>query len=547
MRLRIVVPALLAGLILALPPAGSAEDKPVRRVAEVNSGPSLVIRLASIDQLIQNALYLAKLAGKEEEARQGEGVLKALISDKGLEGFDTKRPLALYARFAPKLLESSYALMLPVADEKSVQDLLGRYNLQGQKEKEGIYKIDRVGKSPVPVYYRFTHKYLYITAAQNAENLTDQRLLNPEVVLAGQGTSTASAVINFDQIPEDLRKMALGTAGQYLGVYKALQLPNETEAQRKARAASVDEFAGQLKALLEEGQSLRMQMNINPKAEDLSVSATLTARPGSGLARTLTELGQQSTIGASLLSTDAAANLVLHLAVAEKVRPLLGPALEEGYRTALQRIHEEGPRHLAETVLKAIDPTLKMAELDLGANLVGPGKNNHYTGVLALKVKDGAGIETAIKNTVKELPPQAREKLTLDVDKAAGVSIHRVNPDKTPSGFSGVFGDGPIFFAVRADALLVARGEEAMAQLKKALAGQPRPGKILQLGVSMAQLIPMIARDNKAAPQAASQAFKAKGSDRIEVVLEGGQALQFRAHVRGAVLHFFALAEHLKK
>src|SRR5579872_6590507 len=104
MRLRSTI--LIAFIALAAPalPARAAEKVPV---------PVLVVRLKSIDGLIQDARYLAEAAGKGEEAKQGEKFLRAFIGDNGFEGLDTKKPVDFYGRLAAKIEENDYVLMIP--------------------------------------------------------------------------------------------------------------------------------------------------------------------------------------------------------------------------------------------------------------------------------------------------------------------------------------------------------------------------------------------------------------------------------------------------
>src|SRR4051812_24729750 len=103
---------LFAFLVAAAPalPARAAEK----------AAPALVVRLHSLDDLVADARYLAEQAGKGDEARQLEGILKALAGPKGIEGFDTTRPIGAYARIGATVDETDFALLVPVADEKMV-------------------------------------------------------------------------------------------------------------------------------------------------------------------------------------------------------------------------------------------------------------------------------------------------------------------------------------------------------------------------------------------------------------------------------------------
>ncbi len=542
MRLRLLACSMLAGLIISLSSAQSAE-RPVKRAVQ---GPTLVVRLASLDRLIEDGRYLASLVGKEEEANQGEKLLKAFVGDKGLEGLDIKRPMALYARATPDLVDSSYALMLPIADQQALLDLLGRLGYQGDKGQNDIYKVENLPNLKVPLYYRFANKYLYATIAQNPDNLSDSRLLPPEAVLQADDNSTASVAINFDQVPEQLRDLVMGQVSRRLGEFKAQKLPKETQAQRKLRDAAVVEYAGALKTLLREGQKLSLKLNIDRKANDLSITAQLTAKPGSSLARTLNDLGKQTSIGTTLIGPDSAGIFLAHLALPEKLGKFLGPVLDEGFQLALKQVPEK-EKALVEPLFRSILPTLKMAELDGGWTLRGPGQNEKYTLVAGAKVKKGAGIEQAFRDAVKTVPPDKDVKITLDVDSVAGVKIHKFVSEKPDKDFNSLFGPTVFYVAFRDDALLLALGEDALPALKSVLTATPKAGKVLQIEMAMARWVPVLAREDKRAREAARKAFQGKNAGRLTLVLEGGNGLRLRASMKGEFIRFVALIEEMKK
>src|SRR5205823_6294284 len=114
--------------------------------------PTVLVRLKSLDGLIADARYLVEMAGKEEEAKQAEGFLKAFTGPKGLEGIDTTRPIALYGYLKAEAPESPFALMLPVADEKALLDLLERQGYKRKKGEDDIYEV-ALPNSPLPAFY----------------------------------------------------------------------------------------------------------------------------------------------------------------------------------------------------------------------------------------------------------------------------------------------------------------------------------------------------------------------------------------------------------
>src|SRR5262245_19138816 len=85
------------GLLLVLVgtlPARAAE-------ATVDSANSaLVVRIKSINGLLEDLKYVAKLVGQENEVNMASSYVDGISSDKGLEGIDPKKPIGLYGNLA---------------------------------------------------------------------------------------------------------------------------------------------------------------------------------------------------------------------------------------------------------------------------------------------------------------------------------------------------------------------------------------------------------------------------------------------------------------
>src|SRR5207253_966986 len=128
---------------------------------------------------------------------------------------------------------------------------------------------------------------------------------------------------------------------------------------------------------------------------------------------------------------------------------------------------DEGKREVAKVLLPALKPTARAGTIDVGVDLRGPSKKGLYTVIAAGRVVEGEGIEQAIKKVLAKLPEEAKAPITMDVDKAGGANIHRIMPEKgkVDKGTRELFGEGPIYFAVRTDALFVSFGEGALAAM----------------------------------------------------------------------------------
>ena len=513
-------------------PAGDAKNK-----------PGLVVRLQSVDELLTNVKYLAAFFDAEEPVKQFEALIKQRIGEKGLEGFDTKRPLGLYGDIGPNGIDSQIVAVLPVADEKAVLGLLENLNLKAEKGKDDVYSLN-LEQPPLPIYFRFANKHAYVTLLNPAAVAKD-KLLDPTTLLAGKEGSVLSARLSIDKIPENLKNDAVGQLELLLANAKEQKEPGATEALRKLKGEAIDELARHVVAVLKDGGDLTLDLTVDRKKNDLALEIALAGKPRSPLAASIAEWGKLKSSVAGLVGKDSAANGVLHFALPEGVRKALAPVIDEFFDKELARETDKAKRELASKVFKAVAPTLKAGELDLALDLRGPSDKKLYTLVAGLKVKDGEFIEKAARDLMKELPPRERDLIKLDVDKAGSVKIHQIDVGPLmPDSLVQTFGNNPVYVAFRSDAMFAALGEKGLSALKDAVAAPPAVAAPLKLEVSVARLAALIGHTEARAARAAEQAFgKDPNSDKVRVVIEGGPALRLRVEMKAQVLKFIGLLQ----
>ena len=215
--------------------------------------------MRSLDGLASDFRYLAKALDKEEQGKQFDGFFKTAIDGKGI---DTKRPWGFYAQVHDDIESSSAVALLPVSDNKAFLKLLEKFNVEAEKDDDGIYKLE-VPKSPVPVFLRFTKKYAYL-AVKNKSALDDKELLDPERVLAGDaGLMTVS--LHIDQVPEKFRDQIIEATKAAAAREADKKDEDETEYHRQGRIIGATFAAKQIAAIMNDGGSLSLRLDVNQK------------------------------------------------------------------------------------------------------------------------------------------------------------------------------------------------------------------------------------------------------------------------------------------
>jgi hypothetical protein len=549
----------LLGLMLILPAVAPAADDPAGK-------PAMIMSVASYEQLRANVFYLARLAGQDEAAVLLDAQIEAQAGD-GLAGIDRKKPAGAYGWVGPHGDDSAFVLLVPVADQAAFIRLLEHFNITARLGGDGIYNAN-VERVPDPVFFRFADGYAYVTIRDKSV-LADSRLLPPGDVLAGQGcsgrdqkpgslvdywsqgslvdplcrnpeTSVLSLTFNVDRVPDEFKDMLLEEIDLELSIAKVRDAPLfETELQKKFRLLTLDEIAKGIRTLFREGGESSVRLDLDRRAGDIALIYSVEGKPGSTMAAAIQDLADSRSTMAGLTRKDAAFNLQVNERVPEKMREMFGTLIEEGRQQGLANAKDPADRAALIAVLDAIMPTAKAAELDYAVSMLGPGRDGLYTIVAGLKVKDGGKLEQAVRATVSTQKAPPGTEIAFDVDKAGPVGVHMVT-FKPDEDWRRIFGDGPLYFAFRDDAVLLAVGADGLGVLKDDLTVAPAMGKVMDMQFAVSRLTPL-SKDRKGeAKEIARRVFTDERDDRFRMTLEGGKAMKLRLAMKTKLIEYFS-------
>ncbi len=530
----------LTGVFAVPGPARSAAGDSARP-------PTLIVRVRSLDSVLADVKYFLTLAGREEDVKNLDDAIKKTFP-KGFEGIDSKRPLGLYGTLDPdgNLQESIPVLLVPIVDEKAFLGLLENLTKQtAKKEDDGVFVLGNE-ESRVPIYVRFASRYAYVTAREKTA-LAPKALLAPDKALPRGRSETLSAVFRIDQIPEAFKQIILSYTENKLADVQDRKVAGETATQHAFKVQAAKELAGQFARLIKDGHELTLRLNIDRQANELSAELSLTGKEESKLAATIAAFADTPSLFAGLFSSDSAMKMLIHGALPDSLRKTLESVIDEGIHSGLQKEKDPIKRGQAAKLFDALAPSVKAGEVDAAVNLRGPAANQHYTVVAGIKLKKGEDLEDTVRDLVGNLPEAERAKFKLDVDTAGEVKIHRVDLQKDfDAEARRHFGNNPVYFAIRSNALVVAAGEGGLSALKEALAAQPKTAPPLQIEMSVARLVALMGKEHNREPRrVAQEAFgdSAKNNDKLRITIEGGKALKVRLEMKSSVVKFISLVD----
>jgi hypothetical protein len=517
--------------------------------AQKDVGPALEVRVRSVNDLLDKAEYLGDIVNQGEAAKQGAVFVRGLADAKtGLEGVDTARPFGLYGSLTPNVVDSPVVLMIPVADEKAVLNLLStRLSLDPKKGEDGSYEV-RVPNVPVPLFFRFAHQTLYVTA-QSAKGIDPSRLIEPKAFFAGMDESVASVRVHLDRIPEDVKNTALGQFELNLNDAKERAEPNETPAQKKLRVWALDRLMGTFQSVLADGKDLSIRLLVDPKTDNLTAEATFTARSGSGIAKVVNGIGKQTGKAVALAGVkNPVASVGVRYSIPETVRKELEPVIDALIAEQLDKV-KGSDRQGAKMALEAIAPTLKAGELDAGFVITGDQTKLGLVG--ALGVAEGTGIEKTIKQFAP-FAPEDKAKFEFDVRKSAGLTLHKVavpSPELKAS-----FGTETVWLAT-SDKLLALSIESDGKSLEEAVTARMTEGVthngVLKAEFSVARILAAVEKQLSAEKikQLTTEVFPegVVSKDTASMTIEGGDALKLQFNLKGKAMKLAVLVDQEKK
>jgi len=515
------------------------------------TGPAVLIRVQSINDLLKTADYLRTLAPEEfaEQIKQGIDAIKAFIDDKkGLEGIDVTKPIGAYITFKEDFGETPpVVVLIPVADKdtvmKAIEDRLG---LTVEKEKDGVFKT-QADQIPFPIYFRFANDYAYVTINDSA-NIDAKSLPKPADILVGKPEHIISASVRIDRLPDALKKMAIAAIENQLAAAKEQPIPNAPKSLLDFRDKAVDELVLNLKHILEGGEEASLRLNVDPKKDEVAIEIEMKGTKSSQLAKDIKSIQQnKSVVGGALAFPDTALSLNVSVSLAKSLKAMLPKVVDD----ALEELKKQDliPGDIlnkAEPLIKALLPTVKAGDLDLGVSMIGPDKNDKFTLLAGVKVVEGKKIEEAVKETVKkELPPEISALFVLDAEKLSnGSMMHTVKlSDFIDEKTEKVIGKNDLHIVFRDDLMLVAIGPNAKEVLTKAVASKPADVGVMQLKVSLARIVPLMgdnAGELSRAKKVAEKVFGKGGSkaDEIRFSVDGGDSLKIKLMAKGKAIQF---------
>jgi hypothetical protein len=554
MTARMLLTTTAAVLLAGAARLEAAAPVPAGKTAD---GPPVVLQLAPLGQLLDDANAMAKAVGGDQAADHITQAITQKLGEKGFAGIDTKKPMAAYMNLPEKLgiagkqpnefnpaeMLKGYkgALVIPAPKPDEFKDLLARLfddkvTLTPIDGKDGLFKMDNPNDpAPFPVRVRFHADHAYVGLNLSDDEMDAKALVAPETLIDTKEKAQVALRAFPDRYPPGLMKEAMDAVDGMLAQMKA-QLGGQermsyAETALTAYMKMVKRYADQL---MKESTEVGYKLSFDRTTAEAAWEFYIVPKKGTSLAADIAARKPSTNKFAGLLTSETAAGVTLELPLfAAEMQEILTGLIEKGREQAKENAPPPA-QPVIDELLQGLARTIKTGEFDIAAAVNGPDKDGHFTAVAAIAFEDAGKLEKAIKAAEKDFPKEVKDAVQFDAEKAGGVNIHKVTPPKAPDpAAEKIFGSTVVYVAFGEHGIYAAVGTNALDAIKAALAAKPAAAKPLDVVVNPKRLQPLVAAGNEQAGQMAGQVLGTddKRVSAVSVAVEGADALRVRLAV----------------
>jgi hypothetical protein len=518
---------------------------PSAALAQKPAEPTVEVKVRSINDLLDKAEYIAKLAGKDDPIKQARGLVKQLSTEgKGLEGIDPSKRFGVYAVLTQDVQSSPVVVMIPIADkDRFLAALKERLQIEPEKAEGGALKAN------VPlineVFLRFANDYLYI--GRTAKDLEEKSLVSPKDYFGADDGAVASVGVRFDRIPAEVKTFVLGQLEHQVQENLKKNEGGKDETQKKVEAMTADALVGAIKMLADDGKELNLKVLVDAKTDDLSLELNMTAKDGTTLAKTFAGLSGRTSVPAGIVaSKNTVARINAKAGLPDELKKRLAPVIDAIVKDGIDK---GGDREAARRVLEPLGATAKAGNLDFAASLIGPDEKGKYAAIAAVEIKDAKELEKVLRDFAPAIPADAVE-ITFDSAKEGKFAIHKIEIKVADDNFEQMFGTKVAWLAVSDDCIAVSVEPDG-SLLKAGLKAKPANAPVFTGEIALAKALPLFEKglkpdEIKALIKDAFGSESPAGKDTISLSITGGKELSVKLKAKGKAIRLGAMLDEFK-
>lgn len=459
--------------------AGTSSTAVAQTSPAEKSAPSVTIMQNGANELYRDLEFILKLTNSTEQKQWS--VLQEYL-DIFLIGIDRTRPIRVDLIMGGET--ERYISSFPITNMKEFRDdNLDSLGIESRKKSKTLYQL----KGAFLGYMRHKHEYAIIAERKDEVpvSIADPLeaiapLLAAEYDLALEGYNHLEGQVHQDQ----RRKTFTDTRKELLAVLKKTkeETADDFAIRRSLYGHQLDEF----ERFFVEASKMVLGWTTDVVGQKGRLDIELDPIEGTSLEATIDNLGKSTSYFANIDRSENpifSAHLNHPLDEMRKTNILETIALLRtrtnnnlNARDDVSDAERDARKEIADKTFGLLEAGAKQGLAD-GFFEVHANESDKNTIVCGFRAVDGTAVVDILK-----LVPKAREGqvMQLDVDSEGDVRIHKVViSGKRHANFLNFFGTGDLFIGSTADAVWLSSGENALAELKGAIAkaAAPKPEK----------------------------------------------------------------------
>lgn len=437
--------------------------------AQAQSGdpaPAVVVTLGPADSLLKDIGYLTKAAGQP----QAGGILQ-IMAGQYLAPMDTQRPTGMYLSMDTGMPVP--VVFMPVKDFDGFVSMISE-QMGSDPETDGDYTLIPMN-SGEDLYLIHSGDWTYASnTADGLENLPN----DPTTLLAGTESYDVAVRVFGQNIPEDMKAMAMGAMREGFEEMLNSMPPEQAEIQREMNSRNIEN----LEQMVEQLDELTIGLNIDQDAKEVHLDFVVTGTDGSSIAESSTRHEEAVSEFLGFINDSAAIDFSSVTLLGEDDIAQLTQTLESAFSTGLAQIENDGSmsgeeielaKSLLGTLQSALTKTIESGRMDAGVNVTLNDETVAIAGGVHMLETDK--IEAAVKQLVEiarqDAPPGT--EFNLDALNEDGVNWHEIVipiGDFNDDAYA-IFGDSvSVWLGVAQDKLYFSVGKNADQVVHAAIA-----------------------------------------------------------------------------
>lgn len=461
--LRLVALAVVVALLSVAAPVRAQEQNKT-------GGPLLVVNIASVERLLNQAAFAFDTAGRPELAESLGSALGRVNDLKGLKRSQSTGLMVYLNGLSPELVA-----YVPVDNIDDLMKTVALGPVTTKKVEEGRYEISAPNQT---LHVKVQGEYAFIS---NEEESLDRDFSDP-AKLTGRLSASYDLAASFK-----LKTIDPATKDLVLSIMRAntendlQRRDDEPEGAWKFRKAAGTRNFEVLEQLLKQGEELTIGWTVLPEEKAAAFEIVVIGEPGSEMAAYMNEARGAKSRFANLLKTEhplvASASWKLDKSAKKffkEVFTLIEKDAGVNLNDGIPPTPEENP---VGGLFRVLHRTVDAGSLDMAAQFVGkpPGP---FVLVGGIKIAEAETLGLAVEELLNRV--KGHSNLTdVKVNAAThkGVTIHRFQPKPKENPDDTLFGPKPdIYLGSGEDIFWFAiGGDEALPALRKSIDEAAKP------------------------------------------------------------------------